>query len=67
MPEEVEPKINWKKFGFKLSYKVLEAVKEDLVSSTASSWDDTVVDVVTMALKALEDKFVPDEVPAVTA
>ena len=51
--------VHWKKFGFKLAYKILEAVQEDLVPNTATSWDDTCVGLIKSALEAMETKFVP--------
>jgi hypothetical protein len=51
-------KMLWKKFGFKMANKILEAVQEDLVPHTETSWDDTAVGLVKSALAALEAKFV---------
>ena len=58
--------VNWKKFGFKVASKILEAVEEDLVKDTESSWDDTALNLVQMAMLELEKKFAP-EVPAIEA
>lgn len=50
----------WKKFGFSVARKVMEAVKEDLVPHTENKWDDAAVDGVELLLDILEKKFITD-------
>jgi len=55
--------LDWKKFGFKMAFNILDVIEEDLVPNTANKWDDTAVQLVKSTLFTLQAVFVV-ETPA---